>query len=403
MLTNAAAVPDILRGLHQRWLVILLLSLLGLGFGAIYLSSTWQMEFGPRWLLLASAGTAYLLWVFFNNLPSNQHASTGELFADLGLPNLVSYWRGFLVACTTGFLLLPRPQGELAWLPGLLYSLGILPDFLDGYLARVTGRSTRLGETLDVAVDGLAVLTGTLLAVLWEQVPLWYLLVGLARYLYLFGLWLRRFLDKPVHDLPPSMGRRALAGAQMGFTMVMLWPLFGPPGTTIAAFLFGVPFLFNFGQDWLFASGILTEKPAKDRTGLSGRAAPWLAVFFRLVVILGLGSITLRWWSDFPTVVNTFADLGVSLPVLLTSLILLLATIVILCLSAGVMVRTMSILAVCLVGFHLQLGGVSLIATILIATAAVMLLYLGSGHFSLWAPEEELLLRRAGEERPHGS
>jgi CDP-diacylglycerol---glycerol-3-phosphate 3-phosphatidyltransferase len=398
MLTNVAAAPDLLRGLRLRWLVVFLFSLLGIGAGALYLSASWNAAVGVRWSILASVASLYLLWVFYKNLPYNQQAATGELYPDLGLPNLLTYWRGFLVALTAGFLLVPRPQGELAWLPGLLYSLGILPDFLDGYLARVTRRSTRLGETLDVAVDSVAVLTGTVLAVVWGQLPVWYLLVGLARYLYLFGIWLRRQMDKPVFDLPPSMGRRALAGAQMGFMMVMLWPLFGPPGTTIAAFLFGVPFLLNFIKDFLYASGVLRTDLEKNRGSRAAHMAAWLAVFLRLVVMVGLGSIALGWWSDFPTQANILASLGAGLPVLLAGLILLLESFVILCMAAGTMVRTVSILAVCLVGYHLQMGEMSLVAGIVVASAAGLLLYLGSGRLSLWAPEEEMLQRRAGEE-----
>ncbi len=335
----------------------------------------------------------------YKYLPANQNAITGELYDDLGLPNLVTYWRGFLVACTTGFLLLPRPQGVLVWLPGLLFTLGILPDYLDGYLARVAGRSTQLGESLDVAVDGLAVMTGTIMAVLWGQLPTWYLLVGAARYLYLFGLWMRRRLNKPVYALPPSMGRRALAGVQMGFLMVMLWPLFGPPGSTVAAYLFGVPFLINFTRDWLFASGMINYDPTISSRFSQQPVIVWLAVILRLVVVVGLGSFTLSWILNFPAQIESFASLGVALPGLLTSLIVLLEVVVVVCTAVGVMVRTMSILAVCLAGLTMQLASGPVLVAVVVAIAAVLLLYAGSGKYSLWTPEDELLLRRAGEEK----
>jgi CDP-diacylglycerol---glycerol-3-phosphate 3-phosphatidyltransferase len=398
MLDETAAVSDVLRYLRWRWVGVVMLSLLLLGGGYVHISSRWEIIYAQRWLFLSGITTIYLTWTLWINLPANHPAGhPNTIYPSLGLPNLVTYWRGFCVACTTGFLFSPRPLGELLWLPGLLYSIGILPDYLDGYLARITRRSTLLGENLDVAVDSLAVLTGTLLAVFYGQVPVWYLLVGLARYFYLFGLWLRRIRGKPVYDLPPNLGRRALAGAQMGFTMVILWPLFGPPATHVAAVLFAIPFLFNFARDYMFASGVLKPNRNNPRPILPPWATRWLPLGLRLAVGLGLSVYMIPWILNLSSQVSWFAIRGVSHPELLTWLILGLSTKTLVFVCFGIMGRTASILALCLLGFYAQLQASFPALFWLAAVSAMLLLFLGSGALSLWQPEEELLTRRAGE------
>jgi CDP-diacylglycerol--glycerol-3-phosphate 3-phosphatidyltransferase len=95
-------------------------------------------------------------------------------------------------------------------------------DFLDGYVARVTHRTSRLGEILDMHWDGFGVLVASWLLVLYGQVQAWYLVVGLARYLFVAGMQIRERRGLTNYPLPPSMTRRAMAGAQMGFIAVVL-------------------------------------------------------------------------------------------------------------------------------------------------------------------------------------
>lgn len=400
MQTDATINANRLASLQTRWVVIAISTLALLAAAYWLLASGWEAGFAQRWLVGAAAASLYLLWAFWRRLGDNHPpGQPADLYTDIGLPNLVTYWRGFLVACTCGFLFTPRPAGSLflLWLPGLLFSFGILPDFFDGLLARLTGRSSRLGEHLDVAVDGLAVLSGTLLVVLWGQAPVWYLVVGLARYLYLAGLWLRRRLGKPIYELPPSLGRRALAGAQMGLLMVLLWPLFGPPGTSLAAALFAVPFLINFGRDWLYAAGLLQPAPKAASTPRPARAMGWLPPLLRALVVVGIGSVCLPWLVDLPAVTAYFAALGVRYPGLLVGLLLFLQALVIFSAALGVMGRTFGILALCLAGLYLRFDWGLPALNLVTALGGGLLLFLGSGRYSLWQPEEELLQRRVGE------
>lgn len=398
MQTEPFSPTDPLKSLRLHWLGLFVVSTLMLIITAGLLNRVWEPIFSWYWLAVSAGVNIYLLWVFWNHLPENHPPDeTRALFPDLGLPNLVTYWRGFLIACCAGFLLTPRPAGALLWVPALLFGFGILPDFIDGYLARITDRSTILGEKLDVAVDSISVLTGTLLIVIWGQVPVWFLIVGFARYLYLFGIWLRRKLGKPIYDLPPNLSRRALAGMQMGFIWVMLWPLFSPPATILAAYLFSAPFLINFIRDWFYVSGVLDTPLNENSRLIPGWATKWLPLAFRGTIVLGVGSYLMKWLANFTTQAEFFGALGVHAPFLFVALVILIDGLIIFSSLFGVIVRTTAILAVCIVGFHAQVGdGLS---PIVIATAisSVCLFFLGSGTYTLWAPEEELLQRRPGE------
>jgi CDP-diacylglycerol--glycerol-3-phosphate 3-phosphatidyltransferase len=275
--------------LRLRWAATALLWALCLALGWLVLYAFWQSHYPLQWLLQASVGGIYLLWVLWRSLAYNHRLGETSLLPAFGAGNTVTLLRGVLVSALFGFLFMPWPQGWLAWLPAAFYTLATLADFVDGYLARRTNHATRLGEILDINIDALGILVASLLAIQYGQVPIWYLLVALARYLFLAGIWLRRMMNKPVFDLQPSVRRRAFAGVQMGFLFFILMPVFSPPGTHIAAALFALPFLVGFLVDWLAVSGIIDPKSSKRTTNGQLFSATksfvlnWLPVVLRLV------------------------------------------------------------------------------------------------------------------------
>ncbi|MGB5061590.1 MAG: CDP-alcohol phosphatidyltransferase family protein, partial [Candidatus Promineifilaceae bacterium] len=157
-------------------------------------------EYAPRWALLSGLMLAYVLALFWRNLPANHRQGETAVLPTLGLGNSLTLYRGLATALLTGFILSPWPGGFLAWIPAILYMTADIADYLDGYAARVAHHATRLGEILDMEYDGLSVLIVTLLAVWFGQLPLWYLPLGLARYLFVFGLWLRARRGLPIYD-----------------------------------------------------------------------------------------------------------------------------------------------------------------------------------------------------------
>ena len=70
------------------------------------------------------------------------------------------------------------------WLQGGVLTLMALLDILDGYWARIDGKSSLLGSYLDKETDGLFMLYTSMLLVNTLILPGWILTVGLLRYLY---------------------------------------------------------------------------------------------------------------------------------------------------------------------------------------------------------------------------
>jgi CDP-diacylglycerol--glycerol-3-phosphate 3-phosphatidyltransferase len=176
----------------------------------------------------------------------------------LGAATRLTLLRGLLVSLTAGFVAIP-PVGAVRWLPALLYTAAAVCDRFDGIIARRLGQTTALGARLDGAMDALGLLTAPAVAVSWGRLPPWYLLVGVAYYLYHAALWLRRRLELPVHleRVRPKPLTRVFAGVQMTLVSVALAPLLSLEVTTVAATLVMVPTLIFFARDWLIAIGRL--------------------------------------------------------------------------------------------------------------------------------------------------
>ncbi|MEW5959005.1 MAG: CDP-alcohol phosphatidyltransferase family protein [Chloroflexota bacterium] len=391
--------------LRYRWGIFALLYSLSLGLGYFWLSHVWAWPLAWRWTALAAAVLIYALAVFWRGLKDNHRQDESTLLPTLGAGNTLTVGRGLALGLLAGFLFLPRPiAGLLAWMPAILYTVLSILDYLDGYAARLANHATRLGEALDSAFDALGLLVAVGLAVWYGQLPAWYMLIGLSRYLFVAGRWQRQRQGRPVYDLPPSSNRRLLAGFQMGFITVILWPLFSPPGTTLAGIVFGASLLASFLRDWLVVSGRLDAASAAYRLWrerLHRLVAGWLPALLRLGVagvsvgflwpiVAGAGSRrALLAWPGSPWPHLSADALG---------LLAVLATVM---LALGVLGRLASLgllapaaMTVVSAGLHLDNG------LLLAGTMALMLL--GSGYFSLWQPEEALIRRRAGEKTVAG-
>jgi CDP-diacylglycerol---glycerol-3-phosphate 3-phosphatidyltransferase len=368
-----------------RWRMVCGICILFLACGYAFFRQVWDASSAERWLFLTTPGIAYLLIVLRRNLSENHRVGELELLPTFGWGNWLTILRGMLLAAFTGFLFSPRPEGWLAWLPGILFTLANAADYLDGFAARVTDHATRLGEVLDMSLDGAGVLVASILAVQYGQVPAWYLGVAIARYVFLAGLWLRSRLGKPNHELPTSIRRRLFAGLQMCFLAVVLWPLFSSPATTIAALAFSVPFLVGFLYDWLFASGVL--KPGQAALGgWAAKLADWLPVGLRILIISLSAGIFIDNLQSFQFFPETY------------QVIILCELLVLLMITVGAAGRIAAVLGLVLLGFHQLQAGLTINQMVLI-TAYGAVLFLGSGSVSLWRPEEILISRRAGESR----
>jgi CDP-diacylglycerol--glycerol-3-phosphate 3-phosphatidyltransferase len=374
-----------LQSLRRRWALTALLGVLFLSAFHHLLQDGWGASHADRWLLLAGAALVYLLIVLWRSLPYNRRTGETALLPRFGWGNSMTLLRGVLLAALTGFLFAAWPPDRLAWAPGILYMLAAMADFLDGYLARATRFTTRMGELLDMSFDGWGVLVASLLAVQYGQVPVWYLAVALARPAFLIGIWFRKRLRLPVYDLQPSVRRRLFAGLQFGFLFFVLMPVFSPPGTSIAAAVFALPFLVGFLVDWLAVCGIAARQPSAGGRlpALQERLLRWLPLVLRAAAVALLAGQLLR-----------FA--GENLPRAEDSFWMLAAGVVMLLLALGASGRLAAILGLCLLGFQQAAAALTLEMVVLLVVFTAIL-YLGTGSFSLWQPEERLIYKRAGE------
>jgi len=200
-----------------------------------------------------------VLWVV--GFGHGRHRPDGDSVRRIvGLANALTVLRGGLYAVVAGFVVVPAST-DLTWVPAVCYGTGVLLDFLDGTVARTIGTETELGRRLDMAFDTFGFVAAPLVAVLWGLLPVWYLTLSAARYVYLGGLAWRRVRDLPVFDRPGGDLATSLAGVQMAFITVALVP--GSPTGLVHAVAPVVlaPSLVVFTRDYLVASGRLGRHP----------------------------------------------------------------------------------------------------------------------------------------------
>ena len=229
---------------------VLMLSAIVLVVGAVarpIVATKW----GGTVAIVAVLELAYL----FAHLESNHpEGASRQIYDSLGVANHVTLLRGGLFAATAGFVFL-EPRGSIAWLPALLYGAGCVLDSIDGALARARDRMTLLGQRLDLAVDSLGFVVAPVVAIVWGRLPIWYLSLSAARYLFLAGTTWRRRRGRPVYDLPESAVRRPLAGLQMAFITFALAPVLPSETVHVLAVVVLPPSLIVFFRDYLVVAG----------------------------------------------------------------------------------------------------------------------------------------------------
>jgi cardiolipin synthase (CMP-forming) len=185
------------------------------------------------------------------------------------LPNLVSMLR--LAGVPLFLWLVLGPEADLLAL-GVLMLSGIT-DFLDGYLARRLGQTSRLGEILDPVADRLYILAVVVGLALRDIIPWWAALSLPLRDLLLWGLVpllrTRGYSALPVHFL----GKAATFNLLYAFPLLLLGD--GEGSVATLAEVFGWAFaLWGIGLYWW--AGILYAWQVRTllRTTERRRAVP---------------------------------------------------------------------------------------------------------------------------------
>ena len=176
-----------------------------------------------------------------------------------GLANGVTLVRGALYAAVAG-LAVASPDAGVAWIAATGYGVGVLFDGLDGRVARTIGTETDIGRRLDMAYDTFGFVAAPLVAVAWGILPVWYLSLSAARYVFRGAVGLRRARGRPVFDLPDSDLGKYLAGVQMVFLTVALVPAAPDHLVRAAAPVVLAPSLGVFARDYLVVSGRVSRR-----------------------------------------------------------------------------------------------------------------------------------------------
>lgn len=342
--------------------------------------------------LLASTALWLLVWQqSHSRLALNRASNSSPLYSGLGWANRMTIGRGWLIAATGGFLVLPEMLNAyplLLWVAAALYSLAAILDRADGFVARRTGQTTLLGARLDTVFDALGLLVAPLLALQHDKSHASYLLVSVAYYLFVLGIRFREKQQLPVYPLAPSLLRRSLAGFQMGYIAVVLWPPFNAEVTVPAGFGFMVPLLIGFLVDWLVVSGRLTPQQGINAwfRHVHDMTRHWLLPTLRAALAVTAVLVA----SRLDPVVSAPSQLIFS-PLALNTLLALGVLMMVL----GLAGRAGAIMVLMLLAWAVPLPVMSA-AFVVILTTTIAILLLGCGRFSLWQADDDWVNRQDG-------
>jgi cardiolipin synthase (CMP-forming) len=157
----------------------------------------------------------------------------GEPLHPWTIPNLVGYLR--LAALPVFLMLAYGTEDGTSVLSAMVFWAIAAGDYLDGFLARVTGQYSRLGALLDPLVDRLTILAGAVVCWSFELLPRWALALLALRELAMLVLaqyGLRHGVDIEVNwpgriSVFPIMGGIWLALLAPGWvaTALLVWGL----------------------------------------------------------------------------------------------------------------------------------------------------------------------------------
>lgn len=336
--------------------------------------------------LFTSAALWLLAWQQTHcQLALNRASDASPLYPTLGWANRMTFARGWLIAATGGFLLVPDllvTHPVLLWIAAALYSIAAIFDRVDGFIARRSQQTTLLGARLDTVFDALGLLVAPLLALQHGKIHASYLLVSAAYYLFVLGIKTREKNRQPVYPLPPSLLRRSLAGFQMGYVAVVLWPPFKAEVTILAGFGFMVPLLIGFLLDWLVVSGRL-----KPQQGLSAAlvslhqlAHQWCLPALRVVMVISASLLLIGLDPADSWQAGSVASLFVA---------------GILMMALGLAGRAGALMVLMLLAWTNPVP-VSTVPLFTCLFAAIAILLLGGGRFSLWQADGDWVNRQDG-------
>ncbi|HEX6602636.1 MAG TPA: CDP-alcohol phosphatidyltransferase family protein [Solirubrobacterales bacterium] len=189
--------------------------------------------------------------------PLPAQTRSGEPLRPFTLPNLVGYVR---LAAIPVFLVLAFDSGDGRSAPAaILFWLIAAGDYLDGFLARVTGQYSRMGALLDPVVDRLTILSGAVVCWHFDLLPHWALVVVAIRELVTLVLaqyGLRQGVDLEINWL----GRIAVFPVMAAIFFAMAVDGWVPTALLISGMVLGILATFLYARMGRAARRALQEK-----------------------------------------------------------------------------------------------------------------------------------------------
>lgn len=145
-----------------------------------------------------------------------------------------------------------------------LFAAAASTDWLDGQIARRTGTVTTIGKAIDPLVDRLLIASGVIGLYIERRIPVWIVLVLVARDVYLlYGAWR---LERHRMRMPVTyLGKWTTAVLLIGFSLLILdWPHVTAGDTSVAAGLLlvyvGIVLSLSAAVDYTFRAARMVRR-----------------------------------------------------------------------------------------------------------------------------------------------
>lgn len=137
----------------------------------------------------------------------------------------VNFLSAFRISAS--FAIIPTLMFQMYWASLILFVLGALSDWFDGYLARKYNVCTKIGGVMDHIGDKLLVVNT--LIMLTVMMPVWFIVVPviilIARELYISGL--REFLGTQKIEMPVPKARFSMGKIKTTLQMITITAFLG--------------------------------------------------------------------------------------------------------------------------------------------------------------------------------
>lgn len=174
------------------------------------------------------------------------------------LNNIKPFWNIPTILTMSRIIIIPLFVFAVKYNPiagVLIFFIASLTDFLDGYLARKTGKITEFGMILDPIADKFLIITALIVLVDMGRLNVWIAIIMIARDFMITGLRVVA-LSKDI-IIPAELGGKLKTGLQIaGIILLILWDSTGidlqDAGTaviwlaTILAVISGISYTLGF-------------------------------------------------------------------------------------------------------------------------------------------------------------